>query len=266
MKVTRRNLKLLEIRYAGYLEGKKVDDFFTEFGINFAAGHWCAGDFCDRFAPDGYNSIDPKFNRGITAQIERVAKAGITGIEFHDALFINEKFKKDSAKIGEVKDALRRFKLTPTNMNTNLFTYPKWKCGGITNPDRNIRKDALAVALQGIDIACELGCSSVALWPGSDGWDYNFEVDYGKLLDWFIEGCIAINKKSKSRGLAFGIEAKLHEPREGNMVVATTHKAALIARLVNEECGGRNMGDESRGLTFIPRGKQPRDGTARYHF
>ncbi|MCK4326580.1 TIM barrel protein, partial [bacterium] len=101
---------------------------------------------------------------------------------------------------------------------------------------------ALEVALQGAEIAKEVGCQSVALWPGSDGWDYNFEVHYGKLLDRFIDGCMAINKKAKELGLRFGVEAKLHEPREGNMVIATTHKAALVAKAVNEECGGNNMG------------------------
>jgi xylose isomerase len=127
-------------------------------------------------------------------------------------------------------------------MNTNLWTHPKWKLGGVSNPDPAIRRDALAVALQCVDIAQEVGCMSVALWPGSDGWDYNFEANYGKLLDRFIQACIEINRKAMSKGLRFGIEAKLHEPREGNIVICTTHKATLVAREVNEVCGGRNMG------------------------
>jgi xylose isomerase len=67
-------------------------------------------------------------------------------------------------------------------------------------------------------------------------------VNYGVLFDRFVEGCIAINKKAKLLGLKFGIEAKLHEPREGNMVVPTTHMAMLVAKTVNGECGGDNMG------------------------
>jgi len=42
--------------------------------------------------------------------------------------------------------------------------------------------------------------------------------------------------------LKFGTEAKLKEPREGNMVIATTAKAALVAKEVNAICGGNNMG------------------------
>ncbi|OIO00712.1 sugar isomerase [Candidatus Desantisbacteria bacterium CG_4_10_14_0_8_um_filter_48_22] len=239
MKVNSGNLRSLNTRFKGYLEGKKIDEFMETFKINFAAGHWCAGGFTDRFASGGYN---PGLDDSITAQIERVAEAGVKGIEFHEQVFIDENYRKDPSKISEVKDALKKFKLVPTNMNTNLFTDPKWKLGGVTNVNKAIREDAMAVALQGVEIAREVGCSSVALWPGSDGWDYNFEVNYGGILERFIKACVKINRKAKSLGLRFGIEAKLHEPREGNMVIPTTHLAAMVAREVNEVCGGRNMG------------------------
>lgn len=239
MKVTKQGLKRLESEFKGYLEGKRLDRFCEAFGIRVAAGHWAAGGFADRFAPGGY---DPGLDGSTVAQIERVAKAGIKGIEFHEACFTDENYRKDKRKVAEVKKALTRYKVEPTNMNINLFSDAKWRLGGITNANKSIRQQALAVALQAADIAAEVGCKSVALWPGSDGWDYNFEVNYGQQLDRFLEGCIAINRKAKSLGLRFGIEAKLHEPREGNMVVPTTHMAILLARTVNEECGGKNMG------------------------
>jgi xylose isomerase len=239
VKVTIEGLKRLQSEYSGYLEGEILDKFCEEFGIRIASGHWAAGGFADRFAPGGYN---PALDGSAVAQIERVAKAGIKGIEFHEALFLDEKYKKDKRKVAEVKKALTDHRVEPTNMNINLFSDPKWRLGGITNANKSIREHALAIALQGVDIAKEVGCKSVSLWPGSDGWDYNFEVNYGQLLDRFVEGCIAINEKAKSTGLRFGIEAKLHEPREGNMVIPTTHMAILLAKMVNEECGGKNMG------------------------
>ncbi len=242
MKITEEGLKNLPRKYRGYLRGNRLDAFFEEFEIKFAAGHWCAGDFADRFAPVGYNSDDPRFDSGIVAQIERVALAGIEGIEFHEAVFIDGKYRKDAAKVEMVREALAKYHVTPTNMNTNLFTDPKWKLGGVTNANRSIRQAALRVALQGVEIAKEVGCQSVSLWPGSDGWDYNFEVNYGEILRRFLDACVKINSKAKKLGLRFGIEAKLHEPREGNMVVSTTHKAMLVAKYVNEKCGGKNMG------------------------
>lgn len=241
MKVTKNNLEALDKKYRGYLKGAKVGEFFKEFGIRFASGHWCAGDFMDRFATTGYAAEGTR-DSGIVAQMERVAKAGIEGIEFHESVFIDKKFRPDKEIIETVKKNLKRLGLVATNMNINQFTDPYWMLGGLTNPDKAIRKEALRVVLQAIDVATAVGCGSVGLWPGSDGWDYNFEADYGRLLNYFLDGCIAINRKAKANGLRFGVEAKLKEPREGNMVISTTAKAMLIAKTVNEACGGRNMG------------------------
>ena len=239
MKITDGNLGKLEKEYAGYLEGDKVSRFFHDFGIKFAAGHWCAGDFSDRFATGGYN---PDLKLDIISQLKRVKAAGIDGVELHENIFIDKKRRKVNSRIAEVKKALKELKMTPTNMNTNLWTDPKWKYGGLANPDAAVRRDALAIVLQGIEVAKKLGCSSVAVWPGSDGWDYNFEVNYGRQLDWFIDGCVAVNKAAKAAGLGFGVEAKLHEPREGNMILPTTQYAACVAKEVNAACGGSNMG------------------------
>ena len=201
MRIDKENLARLETEYKGYLKGDILKRFFDDFGIKFAAGHWCAGDFGDRFAPAGYHSNDPNFKSDVISQIERVAQAGMKGIEFHELLFIDRNYERDEAIIQRVKEALTEYGLIATNMNTNLWTDPKWKLGGITNVSKSIREDALAIALQGIEIAKELGCASVSLWPGSDGWDYNFQVNYGQLLDKFIEGCIAINKKACQENL-----------------------------------------------------------------
>ncbi|MBO3799176.1 MAG: sugar phosphate isomerase/epimerase family protein [Thermoproteota archaeon] len=242
MKTSREVFRKLEEEYSGYLEGETVDRFFEDFGIRFAAGHWAAGDFLDRFATKGYNSDNPDFKSDIISQLRRVKKAGIKGVEFHDVLFIDSNYKKVESTINDVKAELEKLKLIPTNMNINLWTDPKWKMGGITNPSKKVREDALQVAIQAIEIAKEVGCGSVSLWPGSDGWDYNFEVNYGKQLELFIDGCEMINREAKKAGLVFGVEAKLHEPREGNMVIPTTHHAALVAKTVNERTGGTNMG------------------------
>ena len=67
MKINEENLEKLETVYDGYLEGERIDRFFAEFEIHFAAGHWCAGDFLDRFATTGYN---PELNSNIVAQIQ----------------------------------------------------------------------------------------------------------------------------------------------------------------------------------------------------
>jgi xylose isomerase len=105
-----------------------------------------------------------------------------------------------------------------------------------------VRRDAIDLCLAAAELGKRVGCRSLQLWPGSDGWDYNFEVNYGQQLDWFIEGCIAINNKATEVGLVFGTEAKHKEPREGNMILYNTAKAACVAMEVNKASGNNNMG------------------------
>lgn len=245
MKVSPELLSSLNTTYHGYLEGELVDQFIRDFNIQFAAGHWCAGEFFDRFCPVGYNSDNPDFDDSVPAQIARVAQAGIKGVEFHEAVFIDKHRHRDGEKVRVIMDALRKHDITPTNMNMNTWTDPKWKFGGVTHPDHGVRKECMELILQGVDLAKEVGCVSCNLWPGSDGWDYHFEVDYGKRLTWYIDACTEIAAKCDAHGLKFGTESKQKEPREGNMIVNTVAKAALVAQAVN-----RNLNKDIMGVVI----------------
>lgn len=239
MNVTSENLALLGSDFNDYLEGKVVDQFFETYGINFSAGHWCAGGFSDRFCR---TYLEEPLDESAIGQIERVGKAGIKGVELNNEMFLNDALEIDEAKIAEVQEALQNHNVIPTNMNTNIWTRAYYRMGGLTNPNPSRRKEALDYCLQTVELAKRLNCPSVQLWPGSDGWDYHFEVNYGKQLDWFIDGCVEIAKKAHSMGLLFGTEAKQKEPREGNMILNTTAKAALVAKTVNEAVGATAMG------------------------
>jgi xylose isomerase len=235
-------LALLATKYDGYLEGGLVDEFLADFGINFAAGHWCAGEFFDRFAPGGYNSDDPGFDPSEEAQVARVARAGIKGIEWHEVVFQHPDGSRNQAKIDSVTRAMKEHGVRPTNMNFNTWSAPKFKYGGCTHPDPGRRKEALDQMLLGVETAQEIGCASCNIWPGSDGWDYHFEVDYGQRLSWFIDGCTALAEACDRKGLKFGTEPKQYEPREMNMVTNTVAKAALVAMEVNKNLGKTVMG------------------------
>ncbi len=235
-------LAKLDTTYDGYLEGDLVESFLSDFDIQFAAGHWCAGEFFDRFCPVGYNSNDPTFQDGILHQIERVAKAGIKGIEFHDMVFIDASGNKDPQQVQLVQQALKAHGLSPTNMNFNTWTDPKYKFGGVTHPDPGVRQMARDQINLGIEIGKEIGCVSCGLWPGSDGWDYHFEVDYGQRLAWFIDACTEFAAHCDRLGLSFGTEPKQKEPREGNMITNTVAKAACVCLEVNRTLGKPVMG------------------------
>ena len=239
MQVNADNLKKLQTDFDGYLEDAAVDAFFDTYGINFSAGHWCAGGFSDRFCR---TYLEEPIDESAVGQISRVAQAGIKGVELNNEMFLDDNLEISEAKIREVQDALAHYNLIPTNMNTNIWTRAYYRMGGITNPDAGRRKEGLAYCLQTVELAKRLNCPSVQLWPGSDGWDYHFEVNYGRQLDWFLDGCVEIAKKAHGYSLRFGTEAKQKEPREGNMILNTTAKAALVAKTVNETVGQTVMG------------------------
>ncbi|HEV2471675.1 MAG TPA: sugar phosphate isomerase/epimerase family protein [Chthonomonadales bacterium] len=239
MRVNEANLDRLKSEYSGYLEEERVDRFFNDFDIQFSAGHWCAGGFSDRFCR---TYLEEPLDETPVGQIQRVAAAGIWGIELNNEMFLDDRLQISDGKIGEVKDAIAANGLIATNMNTNIWTRAYFRMGGLTNPDSGRRRGALEYCLQTVELASRLGCPSVQLWPGSDGWDYHFEVNYGQQLDWFIDGCVEIAKKAHSMGLRFGTEAKQKEPREGNMILNTTAKAALIAKTVNDALHATVMG------------------------
>lgn len=242
MNLSPSHLLVLESQYAGYLEGPQVDKFIEEFGIKFSAGHWCAGEFFDRFAPGGYNSNDPSFDGSEEAQIARVAKAGIKGVEWHEMVFLNKDGSRNQGRIDGITAAMKSNGLVPTNMNFNLWSDPVYRWGSVTNPDPAVRKRASEQVHLGIEIAKEIGCESCGLWPGSDGWDYHFEVDYGQRLRWFIDACSDFAEHCDRLGLKFGTEPKQKEPREMNMITNTVAKAACVCMEVNRNLGKPVMG------------------------
>ncbi len=239
MRIDKSNLAKLESEYKGYLEGELLEKFLEDFDIKFSVGHWSAGDFKDRFATDGYF---PDLDSDIVAQLKRVAKAGVKGVEFHDVVFLDENLKVSEDRISMVKEAMDKLNIQTSNMNVNMFTDPRWKLGSVTNPKREVREKALEVLLQAADIAKEVGSPSLSFWPGQDGWDYNFESNYGHKFEWFLDACLKAAKRCRELGLKFGVEAKLKEPKEGNMIVPTTHLSGWIAYKVNEELGSKVMG------------------------
>jgi len=239
LRVDKDRLVKLESVYRGYLEGDLLDKFLDDFDIKFASGHWSAGDFMDRFATKGYF---PEIDSSIEAQLRRVAEAGIKGVEFHDVLFLDENLKVSEERISRVKELLDELKIKVSNMNVNMFTDPRWKLGSVTDPRREVREKALEVLLQAADIAKEIGSPSLSFWPGQDGWDYNFESNYGIKFKWFMDACLKVAERCKELRLKFGVEAKLKEPKEGNMIVPTTHLSGWIAYKINEILGSKVMG------------------------
>ena len=83
--------------------------------------------------------------------------------------------------------------------------------GALTNLDPAVRKRALEISEEAVDVAQRLGAPTVKLWPGQDGFDYPFQADYRELWKLAVDGVRTVAEMDERVRVA--IEYKTKEPR-----------------------------------------------------
>jgi xylose isomerase len=59
--------------------------------------------------------------------------------------------------------------------------------GTLGAADLKVRRLALDVIKKASDLVSEAGSPYINIWPGQDGYEYNFEADYQAMYDWWLE-------------------------------------------------------------------------------
>jgi L-rhamnose isomerase len=190
---------------------------------SFSAGLWVFAQSEEKFG--GYNR-----SLSVREQIEAAASVpGLKGLELITPIHVSLE------NMQEVKGWLDDAGLQTVAVNPYLWTEPQWERGALTSPDPQVRRQAVDTAKRAIEIGRFLGCDRMCLWPGEDGWDYLFQVDYAQLWDHTAECLREIAEVD--RDYQIGIEYKMSEPRMYQLV-----SSAAKAALLGSELGLSNIG------------------------
>src|SRR4051812_12688169 len=192
--------------------------------MRFGAGIWLFGQFVDRYAADAYGPP--------VSTLEAIARAGeVGGLEVLD---INYPFSDPDITVEEVGRALEDAGLAAWCVTPHIYTR-EFVRGAFTNPDPAVRRRALDICAEAVDVARRLGSSTVKLWPGQDGFDYPFQVDYRELWQLELDGVRAVAEMDEHVRVA--IEYKAKEPRT-HMSFSTAARTLLgIERIGRDDIG-----------------------------
>ena len=168
-------------------------------GPVFGAGLWNFATYVDRYAVDGYG--EP---RSTIEQIELAAEVG--DISYVD---LNYPFTGELTT-ADVKGALERTGLRAIGVTPDIYLR-EHQMGAFTNPDPAKRASAMEIMHGAAEAVRALGARYVKIWPGQDGFDYPFQVDYKELNRLAVEGMREL--ASAHPDLKFVIEYKPREPR-----------------------------------------------------
>lgn len=158
------------------------------------------GNTCDRFC-SGY-----KEKLATMVMLKRAAAIPhVAGIELVGTWDIRP------ANVKEMKRALKGYGLKCVSIIPDVFADKRYGKGSYSSSDPKIRKLALDYTRKMCDIAVELDCGTLNLWPGQDGYDYLLCADYEREREWLCEAIARV--ADEYRGLKFALEYKPKEPR-----------------------------------------------------
>ena len=191
-----------------------------ELDLKFSAGVWFfspgGGRFHDRYRPE----IPIEGRLEIAAGL---AEYGLAAVEAHYPNEINHENKHLYKKLQE-ETGVRIVTVIP-----NLFYDAQFEWGALSSPIEDVRKRAIERTIETLQLNQELGTDFAVVWPGIDGYENDFGIDYFALRDRFAEGLA--EALDAVPGVRVALEPKPYEPR-GHILYGTTAEGILFAQKV----------------------------------
>ncbi len=142
----------------------------------------------------------------------------------------------DSAS--EMKRALDDHGKQCVSIIPDLFTNPIYWKGSFSSKEAGVRRQALDDTRAMCEVAGQMACDQLCIWPGQDGYDYLLTADYEREREWFCEAIRTLATAFPQ--IRFALEYKPKEPR--------TH--SLLARMADTLLLAQETGRPNVGVTI----------------
>ena len=166
-----------------------------------------------------------------TAEMLRQAKEipYVSGVELVGTWDIDEK------NAMEMKRQLSDLGLACVSVIPDLFADSLYWKGSYCAADPKVRRAAVDYSRRMCDIAVELACPTINIWPGQDGYDYLLAADYDAQRGWMRDAVCELAEAYPD--LRFALEYKPKEPRTHSTLARMSDTLLLVL-----ETGQPNVG------------------------
>ncbi len=210
-----------------------------QLNLRFSAGIWYFSPPNSRFHAKYKPDLDIEQRLEIAA---RLHDYGLAGLEAHYPNEINEEnvelWKKFCAQTG-----IRLITVIPL-----LFWDEPFEWGSLSNPLAGPRRTAIERAKAAFQMNRALDTDFAVVWPGIDGYENGFGLDYVAMRARFIDGLA--EAMDTAPGVRVAFEPKPYEPR-GHILFGTTAEGVLMCREVERKLkspANRKLLDEGHAL------------------
>ena len=216
-----------------------TDDLTPRPEHHFTFGLWTVGNpGRDPFGHEVRAPLDP-----VTA-VHRLAELGAYGVNFHDDDLVPHGSTPAAreAILKRFRQALDQTGMKVPMATTNLFSRPVFKEGAFTANDPEVRRFAVAKAVEAIDLGAELGAEVFVMWGGREGVEADAAKDVAHALDRYKEAVDLCCEHIRERGypMRIALEPKPNEPRGDIFLPTVGHALAFIGALEWPDMVGLN--------------------------
>mgnify|MGYP000963948409 CR=1 FL=1 len=137
--------------------------------------------------------------------------------------------------VGYIKNRIKALGKEISTVCPDTYMNPILKDGMLMSRDPGLRRESVALVRQAMDVCHELDGADILLWLAHDGYDYPFEDDYSRRMDFLMESLDEICRYRKD--VKVTIEYKAKEPRTYQYISNLGKSLFICERLGLENLG-----------------------------